>query len=161
MLPGAGSRHRTVGRVYDHDAQEIEELGWEEFIARQWDSIFVGYRSWSGMRTTARRWSDLLEAGLGCSQEIADQLVQAEIIGGPERGLEGADARAVVSGMVAVLADVRMDLAESALDPQAAAKLLDQHAKLLSFLRSYALGDDDGGTSGTSGQPGERQDEDR
>jgi hypothetical protein len=147
--------------VYDHDAQEVEELGWEEFIARQWDSIFVGYRSWSGMRTTARRWSDLLEAGLGCSQEIADQLVQAEIIGGPERGLEGADARAVVSGMVAVLADVRMDLAESALDPQAPAKLLDQHAKLLSFLRSYALGDDDGGTSGTSGQPGERQDEDR
>ena len=143
MLPGAGSRHRTVGRVYDHDAQEVEELGWEEFIARQWDSIFVGYRSWSGMRTTARRWSDLLEAGLGCSQEIADQLVQAEIIGGPERGLEGADARTVVSGMVAVLADVRTDLAElSAQDPEAAARLLDQHAKLLSFLRSYALGDD-------------------
>jgi len=36
-----------------------------------------------------------------------------------------------------------MDLAESALDPQAAAKLLDQHDKLLSFLRSYALDDDD------------------
>jgi len=132
-----------VGRVYDHDLQEVEELGWEEFIARQWDSIFVGYRSWSGMRTIARRWSDLIEAGLGCSQEIADQLVQAEIINGPDRGLEGADAAAVVSGMVAVLADVRMDLAESALDPQAAAKLLDQHDKLLSFLRSYALDDDD------------------
>ena len=132
-----------MGRVYDHDLQEVEELGWEEFIARQWDSIFVGYRSWSGMRTIARRWSDLIEAGLGCSQEIADQLVQAEIINGPDRGLEGADAAAVVSGMVAVLADVRMDLAESALDPQAAAKLLDQHDKLLSFLRSYALDDDD------------------
>jgi len=132
-----------VGRVYDHDLQEVEELGWEEFIARQWDSIFVGYRSWSGMRTIARRWSDLIEAGLGCSQEIADQLVQAEIINGPDRGLEGADAAAVVSGMVAVLADVRMDLAESALDLQAAAKLLDQHDKLLSFLRSYALDDDD------------------
>ena len=132
-----------MGRVYDHDLQEVEELGWEEFIARQWDSIFVGYRSWSGMRTIARRWSDLIEAGLGCSQEIADQLVQAEIINGPDRGLEGADAAAVVSGMVAVLADVRMDLAESALDLQAAAKLLDQHDKLLSFLRSYALGGDD------------------
>jgi hypothetical protein len=47
--------------VYDHDLQEVEELGWEEFIARQWDSIFVGYRTWSGMRTTARRWSDLIE----------------------------------------------------------------------------------------------------
>ena len=132
-----------MGRVYDHDLQEVEELGWEEFIARQWDSIFVGYRSWSGMRTIARRWSDLIEAGLGCSQEIADQLVQAEIINGPDRGLEGADAAAVVSGMVAVLADVRMDLAESALDPQAAAKLLDQHDKLLRFLCSYALGGDD------------------
>lgn len=148
-------------RVYDHDLQEVEELGWEEFIARQWDSIFVGYRSWSGMRTMARRWSDLIEAGLGCSQEIADQLVQAEIIGGPDRGLEGADAAAVVSGMVTVLADVRTDLAESALDPGATATLLDRHAKLLSFLRSYALGDDDGEASGTSGQPGERQDEDR
>jgi hypothetical protein len=148
--------------VYDHDLQEVEELGWEEFIARQWDSIFVGYRSWSGMRATARRWSDLIEAGLGCSQELADQLVQAEIIGGADRGLEGADAAAVVSGMVAVLADVRTDLAEmSELDPAAAAKLLDQHARLLGFLRSYALGEDDGEASGVSGQPGERQDEDR
>ena len=150
-----------MGLVYDHDLQEIDELGWEEFIARQWDSIFVGYRSWSGMRTMARRWSDLIEAGLGCSQGVADQLVQAEIINGPDRGLEGADAAAVVSGMVAVLADMRMDLAESTLDPQAAAHLLDQHDKLLSFLRSYALGEDDGAASGTSGQAGERQDEDR
>jgi hypothetical protein len=148
--------------VYDHDWQEIEELGWEEFIARQWDSIFVGYRSWSAIRTTARRWSDLIEAGLGCSQELADWLVQAEIIGAADRGLEGADAAAVVSGMIAVLADLRMDLAEMGeQDPQAAARLLDQHAKLLSFLRSYALGDDGGEASGTSGQAGERQDEDR
>jgi hypothetical protein len=63
--------------------------------------------------------------------------------------------------MVALLADLRPDLAEmSALDPAAAA-LLGQHAKLLSFLRSYALGEDDGAASGTSGQAGERQDEDR
>ena len=151
-----------MGRVYDHDLQEVEELGWEEFIARQWDSIFVGYRSWSGMRTMARRWSDLIEAGLGCSQEVADRLVQTEIIGGLDRGLEGAGAAAVVSGMVAVLADVRTDLAEiSALDPESAAKLLDQHAKLLSFLRSYALGEEDGEASGAPGQAGERQDEDR
>src|SRR5215469_4789780 len=113
MLPGAGSRHRTVGRVYDHDLQEIEELGWEEFIARQWDSIFVGYRSWTGMRTMGRRWSDLIEAGLGCSQDTADLLVRAEIIAGPDRGLEGlADAGAVVSGMVDVLTAMRADLAE-------------------------------------------------
>jgi hypothetical protein len=142
--------------VYDHDPEELETLGWEEFIARQWDSIFVGYRSWSGMRATARRWSDLIEAGLGCSQEIADQLVQAEIIGGADRGLEGADAAAVVSGMIAVVADLRTDLAEmSALAPVATAKLLDQHAQLLSFLRFYALGNDDGEASGTAGEAGE------
>ena len=130
--------------MYDHDPDEIETLGWEEFIARQWDSIFVGYRSWSGLRTTARRWSDLIEAGLGCSQEIADWLVQAEIINGPDRGLEGADATAVVSGMITVVADLRTDLAEiDGQDPEAAARLLDQHAKLLSFLRSYALGEDE------------------
>jgi hypothetical protein len=148
--------------VYDHDLEEVETLGWEEFIARQWDSIFVGYRSWSAMRATARRWSDLIEAGLGCSQEIADRLVQAEIIGGLDRGLEGAGAAAVVSGMVAVVADLRMDLAEmDGLDPEAAARLLDQHARLLGFLRSYALGEDDGDPSGTPGQPREGQDEDR
>ena len=151
-----------MGLVYDHDPQELEDLGWEEFIARQWDSIFVGYRSWSGMRTTARRWSDLIEAGLGCPQELADQLVQAEIVGGPDRGLEGADAAAVVSGMVTVLTDLRTDLAEmDGLGPEAAARLLGQHTRLLSFLRSYALGEDGGEASGASGQPGERQDEDR
>jgi hypothetical protein len=148
--------------VYDHDPEEVETLGWEEFIARQWDSIFVGYRSWSGMRTTARRWSDLIEAGLGCSQEVADRLVQTEIIGGLDRGLEGAGAAAVVSGMVAVVADLRGDLAEmNGLDPAAAARLLDRHSRLLSFLRSYALGEDGGEPSGTPGQPGEGQDEDR
>jgi hypothetical protein len=28
---------RTVGSVYDHDPEEVEVLGWEEFIARQWE----------------------------------------------------------------------------------------------------------------------------
>ena len=148
--------------MYDHDLEEVETLGWEEFIARQWDSIFVGYRSWSAIRATARRWSDLIEVGLGCSQELADQLVQAEIINGADRGLEGADAAAVVAGMIAVVADLRTDLAElGEQDPEAAARLLGQQARLLSFLRAYALGDDDGEASGASGQPGERQDEDR
>jgi hypothetical protein len=59
--------------VYEHDPEEVEEPGWEEFIARQWDSIFVGYRSWTGLRTMGRRWSDLVEAGLGCSQDVADR----------------------------------------------------------------------------------------
>jgi hypothetical protein len=136
--------------VYEHDPEEVEELGWEEFIARQWDSIFVGYRSWTGMRTMGRRWSDLIEAGLGCSQDTADLLVRAEIIAGPDRGLEGlADAGAVVSGMVDVLAAMRADLAElDGLSPEVSAGLLDQHARLLRFLRAHAFGRDDGETAG-------------
>jgi hypothetical protein len=35
--------------VYDHDPSEVELLGWDEFIARQWESIFIGYRSWVGL----------------------------------------------------------------------------------------------------------------
>jgi hypothetical protein len=134
--------------VYDHDPDEVAELGWEEFMARQWDSIFVGYRSWTGLRTMGRRWSDLIEAGLGCPQDVADRLVQAEIIGGPDRGLEGpADAGTVVSGMVAVLEDLRADLAElSGLAPAGVARLLDQHARLLSVVRAHAFGEGGGGT---------------
>jgi hypothetical protein len=139
-----------VERVYEHDPEEVEDLGWEEFIARQWDSIFAGYRSWTGLRTMGRRWSDLIEAGLGCSQDVADLLVRAEIIAGPDRGLEGqADAAAVVSGMVEVVAAMRADLTElDGLRPEASARLLDQHARLLRFLRAHAFGRDDGETPG-------------
>jgi hypothetical protein len=144
----------SVGLVYDHDPEEVEELGWEEFIARQWDSIFTGYRSWTGLRKMGRRWSDLIEAGLGCSQEIADRLVRAEIMERADRDLEGAaDARAVVAGMVGVLTDMRADLAEMAeaagtpgmdgLRPGLPATLLDRHARLVSFVRAHAFGQDD------------------
>jgi len=132
--------------VYDHDPEEVADLGWEEFIARQWESIFVGYQSWTGLRKMARRWSDLFEAGLGCSQDIADRLVKAEIIDGPDRNLEGAaDSGAIVSGMVGVLDDVRADLAGMGeLEPELSARLLGQHARLLRFVRVHAFGHDDG-----------------
>ena len=135
--------------MYDHDPEEVESLGWEEFIARQWESIFAGYRSWTGLRRMGRRWSDLLEAGLGCSQDLADQLVRAQVIDRPDRDLEGAgDARAVVTGMTAVVADVRADLAElGEQDPELSARLLDQHARLMSFIRVCAFGRDDAGAS--------------
>ena len=144
----------TVGLVYDHDPEEVEELGWEKFIARQWESIFTGYRSWTGLRKMGRRWSDLIQAGLGCSQEIADWLVRAEIMERADRDLEGAaDAWVVVSGMVGVLTDMRTDLAELAgvagvpgmdgLGPELSARLLDQHARLVSFVRAHAFGQDD------------------
>jgi len=132
--------------VYDHDPEEVESLGWEEFIARQWESIFSGYRSWTGLRKMGRRWSDLIEVGLGCSQDLADQLVRAEVIDRPDRNLEGAaDARAVVSGMTSVIEDVADDLAEATdLGPELLARLLDQHARLLSFIRVCAFGREDG-----------------
>ena len=132
--------------MYDHDPEEVESLGWEEFIARQWESIFTGYRSWTGLRRMGRRWSDLIEAGLGCSQDLADQLVRAEVIDRPDRDLEGtADARAVVAKMADVVVDMRADLAGLGRDPELSARLLEQHARLLSFIRVCAFGRDDAG----------------
>ena len=132
--------------MYDHDPEEVESLGWEEFIARQWESIFTGYRSWTGLRTMGRRWSDLLEVGLGCSQDVADRLVRSEVIDRPDRDLEGAtDAWTVVSGMADVVTDVRGALAElTGLAPEVSVRLLEQHARLLSFIRFCAFGQDDG-----------------
>lgn len=116
-------------------------LGWEEFIARQWESIFAGYRSKTGLRKVGRRWSDLLEAGLGCPQDVADLLVRKEIIDRADRDLEGAtDSHGLVTGMLAVLADTRSDLREVTGTPDGAAGLLEAHTKLVSFVRGYALG---------------------
>jgi hypothetical protein len=131
--------------VYDHDPSEVEVLGWDEFIARQWESIFAGYRSWVGLRRMGRRWSDLLEAGLGCSQEIADRLVKGGLIDGQDRDLqEGTDAQFVVSGMIGVLTDIRAGLAGMAeLGPEVLSGLLARHARLLGFIRAVALARDD------------------
>jgi hypothetical protein len=130
--------------VYDHDLEELVALGWEEFIARQWESIFAGYRTRAGLRRTCRRWSDLLEVGLGCSQELADLLVRREIIDRADRDLESlTDAGALVAGMAGLVADVRADLQELAgVQPGPAAVLLEAHARLLAFLRAYAFGSD-------------------
>ena len=139
--PGRQAAH-TVERVYDHDFDEVELLGWEEFIACQWESIFTGYRSWVGLRSMGRRWSDLFEAGLGCSQETADRLARAEVIDRDDRGLEGAaNVEALVSGMIGVVAAVRTDLAQmDELGSDLLGEILDQHTRLLSFVRAYASG---------------------
>lgn len=93
-----------------------------------------------------RRWSDLIEAGLGCSQEIADQLVKGVLIEGPDRSLqEVTDAQILVSEMIGVLADFRAGLAGmTEVEPDVSTRLLDQHDRLLRFVRAYALGRDDG-----------------
>ena len=126
--------------MYEHDQQELDDLGWEKFITRQWESIYVGYRSWTGLRTQGRRWTDLLEAGLGCSQDVADWLVGTYIINGPDRGMQGArDGHAVVAGMLGVLTDLREGLAELADEGYA---LDSQYTRLTGFITSLAAGPD-------------------
>jgi hypothetical protein len=130
--------------VYDHDPDDVAVLGWEEFTLRQWEWLFTGYRSWTGRRTLGRRWSDLIEAGLGCSQELADRLVSAAVINGPDGHLEGAaDAAAIVSGMTDVLARIPTALTDmTELEPGVAATLLKRHEHLLSFIHTQAVGPD-------------------
>jgi hypothetical protein len=41
--------------MYDHDPADVADLGWDEFIARQWEWIFTGYRSATGLRRICRR----------------------------------------------------------------------------------------------------------
>lgn len=149
-----------MGWVYDHEPEEVEILGWEEFLTRQWESIFAGYRSWTGLRTLGRRWVDLIEVGLGCSQEVADRLVHTAIIAGPDRGLQGAsDVETVLSGMVSVVAGLRSDL--TAMDTlgllpetDSAARLLGEHAHLLSFARIQAFGYDEEAVDTRAAEPG-------
>ena len=128
--------------MYDHDPEDVAILGWEEFTLQQWESIFFGYRSWAGLRTLGRRWSDLIEAGLGCSQEVADRLVYVAFINGPNRYMDGAgDAAAILLEMTDVLARIPAAISDMAdLEPGASATLLRQHTRLLGFIR--ALGTD-------------------
>jgi hypothetical protein len=128
--------------VYDHDPGEVAELGWAEFISRQWDNIFTGYRTGRGRRLLCRRWADLFEAGLGCSPQLADELVRAEVLDRADRDLEGIrNPGALVTGMARLVADARRDLIELAELGDASAQrpgLLDRHAELVAFLREYA-----------------------
>jgi hypothetical protein len=133
--------------VYDHDEGELEDLGWDEFIRRQWDAVYTAYRTGRGRRTLCRGWADLLEAGLGCRQDLADEMVRLEILDRADRDLEGtSDPRALVTGMTQVVADVRADLLD--LGPEELGTglpgLLERHAALQEFLRDYAFVDDVG-----------------
>ena len=131
--------------MYDHDQGELEDLGWEEFVRRQWDAVYTAYRTGRGRRTLCRGWADLLEAGLGCPQNLADQLVRLEILDRADRDLEGTkDPRALVTGMTQVIGDVRVDLLTLGPEELGAAlpRLLDRHAALQDFLHDYAFVED-------------------
>jgi hypothetical protein len=54
--------------MYDSELADIDEIGWDRFICDAWEAIFLGYRSFGGIRSIGRRWSDLLQAGLGCTE---------------------------------------------------------------------------------------------
>lgn len=128
--------------MYDHDPEEVTLLGWEEFVLRQWESIFIGYRRPTGLRKTCRRWSDLFEAGLGCSQEVADALVRAAIVDRADRDLEGA-ARVgdLLAGMTEVVTELGLDLAGlDWLSADQRAGLLERHQRLHALISQLAPG---------------------
>lgn len=131
----------------ENDPADIDDLGWDRFVSDVWESIYVGYHSNSGIRTIGRRWSDLLQGGVGCSQELADELVRIEIMQREDRGmLTGRDPLEVLAAMDEVLADMGLDLAElNAIRPAERSRLVAEHARLRKFLRDSTadLGDAD------------------
>ena len=149
--------------MYDHDLGELEDLGWDEFVRRQWDAVYTAYRTGRGRRTLCRGWADLLEAGLDCSQTLADLLVRTEILDRADRDLEGTvDPRALVIEMTEVIADVRVDLLGLGLEEPGSrelgaaqlAGLLDRQAALLGFVRDYAGVEDTGAADAGVGSEG-------
>ena len=123
--------------MYDSDLADIDEIGWDRFICGAWGAIFLGYRSFGGIRSIGRRWSDLLQAGLGCSQEIADQLVRDQVIVREDRDLMAIkDPQRLLAAMDEVLAGIGSQLAElAAMTPASRDSLLAAHQRLVEFLR--------------------------
>jgi hypothetical protein len=130
--------------VYDSDPGDIEDIGWDRFVTDAWTEIFVGYRSMTGIRVLGRRWSDLLQAGLGCPPEIADALVRAEVMLPQDRDLMTIrDPYELLSAMDKVLADMGADLAGLAeIPPADRERLVAGHRDLRVFLRATFLAAD-------------------
>jgi hypothetical protein len=128
--------------VYYGDTTDIEELGWDRFISGAWETIFVDYRSTAGIRSICRRWSDLLQVGLGCSQEVADELVRVQVMMRQDRDLMSIrDPERLLAAMDEVLADIGADLADlDEVRPAERADLTAAHRRLRDFLRDNFLG---------------------
>jgi hypothetical protein len=143
--------------VYYADTADIDELGWDRFVTGAFEAIFVGYRSTAGIRTICRRWSDLLQAGLTCSEEVADELVRAQVMLRQDRDLMAIrDAERLLVAMDEVLADIGADLADLDVSPADRAHLLTAHRELRRFLRDTFLGPGDAADAAAS--PGEAAD---
>lgn len=99
--------------MYENDPADMAEIGWERFVTGIWESIFVGYQTGRGVRTLGRRWSDLLQAGIDCSEDLADDLVRLEIVQREDRAaLRRRDPLDLLAAMDDILADMGADLAE-------------------------------------------------
>jgi len=130
--------------MYYSDPEDIDEIGWDRFVCEAWEAIFVGYRSTAGIRSIGRRWSDLLQAGLGCPEEIADLLLRDQVIVRQDRDLMTIkDPERLLAAMDQVLADIGTDLAElHKIRPSDRDRLLAAHRELREFLRENFLGTD-------------------
>jgi hypothetical protein len=128
--------------MYDHDALDLAELGWDRFVTDVWASIFAGYRRFTGIRTLCRRWSDLLQGGIGCPPDLADALVRGEVMDVEVRTrLASKDPLTLLAGMDEVLGDMRADLAElSDVAPGDRAQLIAEMDRLRTFLADGAAG---------------------
>ena len=127
--------------MYYSDAQDIEEIGWDRFVSGIWETIFVEYRATRGIRSICRQWSDLLQGGLGCSQDVADELVRGQVIMRLDRDLMAIkDPERLLAAMDEVLADIGADLADlDEIRPSDRADLLTAHRELRAFLRENFL----------------------
>jgi hypothetical protein len=129
--------------VYDYTEEDLAELGWERFVTTVWESIFVGYHRFTGIRTIARHWSDLLQGALGCSPDVADELVRRQIMEMEGRsGLTSKDPATALAAMDEVLADMDADLAELTWVP------IDESTRLrtdLASLRGFLAAGDQAG----------------
>ncbi len=126
--------------MYENDPADLAEIGWEKFVTGIWESIFVGYQTGRGVRTLGRRWSDLLQAGTGCSEELADELVRLEIVQREDRvTLRRRNPLELLDAMDSILADMGEDLAEAEdVRPSERAQLVAGLARLRGFLRESA-----------------------
>jgi hypothetical protein len=124
--------------VYDSDLTDIEEIGWDRFVYEEWEQIFLGYRSFGGIRTIGRRWSDLLQGGLGCPEEIADGLVHDQVIIREDRDLMAIkDPDRLLAAMAEILADMGMELAQlDEVSPADRDRMLTAHRTLTEYLRA-------------------------
>jgi hypothetical protein len=138
--------------MYDHDREDVDVLGWEEFILRQWESIFLGYRRMAAVRTVGRRWCDLIEVGIGCSQDIADELVRSEIVEREDWTLASArNSTELLDEMTQVLERLGGALTQMPQIPtDQLADLLQQHARLVRVVLGEPADDEVAGSEASA-----------